>query len=60
MKGDGGAEETGMIRMRAVVFEDGEPDPLMGEVSGAGEDAEGLAEQLLETLKNGGGGGGER
>ena len=60
IRDDDGAEVTGMIRMRAVVFEDGEAAPLIGEVSGEGNDAEGLAEQLLETLKNGGGSGGER
>ena len=60
IRDEDGVEVTGMIRMRAVVFEDGEADPLIGEVSGEGDDAEGLAEQLLETLKNGGDAGGER
>ncbi|MED5417514.1 MAG: hydroxymethylbilane synthase, partial [Verrucomicrobiota bacterium] len=41
---------TGDLLLRAVVFEDDEPEPLVGEVSGAGEDSEGLAARLLAGL----------
>ena len=45
---------TGDLLLRAVVFEDDEPEPLVGEVSGAGEDSEGLAARLLAGLARGG------
>ena len=45
---------TGDLLLRAVVFEDDEPEPLVGEVSGEGEDSEGLAARLLAGLARGG------
>ena len=42
---------SGIIRMRAVVFEDGEAVPLRGEISGSGDDPEGLAARLLAVMK---------
>ena len=45
---DGKPEE---IRLRAVVFEDGENVPLRGEVLGSGDDPEGLAAKLLAAMK---------
>ena len=45
-------EEPEEILLRGVVFEDGEDVPLRGEVSGAGDDPEGLAKRLLAVMKN--------
>jgi hypothetical protein len=45
---------TGDLLLRAVVFEDDELEPLVGEVSGAREDSEGLAARLLAGLARGG------
>mgnify|MGYP003729481583 FL=1 len=52
-KDDPGAR-PGDLLMRAVVFEDGESEPLEGAVSGAGKNAGGLAARLLAELKRGG------
>lgn len=52
-KDDPGAV-AGDLLMRAVLFEDGESEPLEGVVSGAREDAGGLAARLLAELKRGG------
>ena len=43
--------KPGEIRLRAVVFEDGENVPLRGEVLGSGDDPEGLAAKLLAAMK---------
>ena len=44
--------ELGKIRLRAVLFEDGENVPLRGEALGAGDDPEGLAVKLLAAMKD--------
>ena len=38
------------LRLRAVVFEDGESEPLVGEVRGDKEKAEALATRLLSEI----------
>lgn len=41
------------LRIKAVVFEDGEPEPLMGEVRGEKEDSDALVSRLLTEMTRG-------